>query len=462
MIRLFHTYFPSRTILLGLSETALITLAFVAATVLRFGSDSDLVLGNEHGLLKISLVAATFLLSMYYLDLYDTGILNNRHQLITRLVQVLGLGTMLMGVIYYAFPGASLSRGIFSLGLVLLFPFLFFWRHTFFWLIRSLHLSQRAVIVGNNALAAALINEIHNRPELGVEVAGYVGAFGGREPIGGAPHLGELEMLPDVAHRARPARIIIAMEDRRGRLPLEQLLSIKTKGTLIQDGIELYESITGKVPINAIRPACLLFSDGFYVSRSRLLYKRFFSILISTVCLVLALPLLVLIAIAIRLDSPGPIIFRQQRVGKNGDLFTLYKFRTMFDHCDPLNEHAPAQESDPRVTRVGWWLRHIRLDELPQLFNILRGDMYFVGPRPFVPDQENQYAQHIPYYHHRWAVRPGATGWAQINRGYCTSLEDNAEKLAYDLFYIKNMSFGLDFLILFHTMKILLLGRGGR
>ncbi len=169
-----------------------------------------------------------------------------------------------------------------------------------------------------------------------------------------------------------------------------------------------------------------------------------------------------LVAICVRLDSNGPAIFRQERIGKDGKIFTLYKFRSMRQGSDKGGKHMPAMEADDRITRVGGYLRRLRLDELPQLFNILRGDMYFVGPRPFVPDQESDLAEKIPFYSQRWAVKPGATGWAQINRGYCASLEDNQEKLAFDLFYIKNMSIGLDLLILFQTVKILLLGRGGR
>jgi len=193
-----------------------------------------------------------------------------------------------------------------------------------------------------------------------------------------------------------------------------------------------------------------------------LIYKRIFDLLWAAVALLLAGPLMLVTAVAIRLDSPGPAIFRQRRIGKDGKKFTVYKFRSMFQDAGKVQVHVPAEEDDPRVTRVGRWLRKLRLDELPQLFNIVNGDMSFIGPRPFVPDQEEQYAKEIPFYTQRWAVKPGASGWAQVHRGYCASLEDNIEKLSYDLFYIKNMSIGLDLLILFQTVKILLLGRGGR
>jgi exopolysaccharide biosynthesis polyprenyl glycosylphosphotransferase len=252
------------------------------------------------------------------------------------------------------------------------------------------------------------------------------------------------------------------MAERRGKLPIESLLKLKLKGVHVQDGPEFYETVTGKLSLDSLRLSWLLFSPGFRISRLLSIYKRCISILLALLGIIVAFPFMVLIAICIRLESKGPIIFRQLRVGKNGKTFTLYKFRSMKEGADKEGHHLPAQESDARVTRVGAYLRRLRLDELPQLFNILLGDMYFVGPRPFVPNQEKELAEQIPFYTQRWAVRPGATGWAQINRGYCATIEDNCEKLALDLFYIKNMSIGLDLLILFKTAKILLLGRGGR
>ncbi len=206
----------------------------------------------------------------------------------------------------------------------------------------------------------------------------------------------------------------------------------------------------------------MFFAPAIHVSRLLLLYKRAASIALSILALIVTAPLMALIALAIWLDSGGPILFRQQRVGKGGKLFTLYKFRSMYPAADGDGDFKPAQENDERFTGVGRWLRRYRLDELPQLYNILRGDMYFIGPRPFAQQEEEELAQQIPFYPQRWAVRPGATGWAQVRNGYCASLKDNAEKLSYDLFYIKNLSVGLDLLILFQTTKILLLGRGGR
>jgi exopolysaccharide biosynthesis polyprenyl glycosylphosphotransferase len=254
-------------------------------------------------------------------------------------------------------------------------------------------------------------------------------------------------------------RVVVAMGERRGRLPVELLLDLKEEGVVVQEGSELYESITGKVYLDSLRPSTLLFSPTFEVSTFSLIVQRIMAFAVSLTLLVVTLPVMAFIAVAIKLDSRGPVIFRQKRVGLRGRLFTLYKFRSMRNGSDGVR---PAEEQDERFTRFGGWLRASRLDELPQLWNILRGDMQLVGPRPFVPEQEEQLLASIPFYKLRWSVRPGVTGWAQINRGYCATLEDNTEKLAYDLFYLKHFSVGLDLLIIFKTAKTLMLGRGAR
>jgi len=243
---------------------------------------------------------------------------------------------------------------------------------------------------------------------------------------------------------------------------VETLLAAKARGVIVDNGPEFYEAVVGRVDLSSLLPTMLLFSEGFRASRLRMLYKRAASLVLSSIGLIVAFPVMAVIAIAIRLESPGPIIFRQKRVGQNGKLFTLYKFRSMYDGAGAEGKLQPAQHNDARFTRIGKWLRRTHLDELPQLFNILRGDMHFIGPRPFAEGEEQELVQKIPFYSKRWTVRPGATGWAQVRNGYNETLEDNMRKLSYDLYYIKNISVGLDFLIALETIKILLLGRGGR
>ena len=329
--------------------------------------------------------------------------------------------------------------------------------HLFFVLNRSARFAERAIVYGDGPLAEPLIEEIGRRTELGIRIAGFVG---GPCPVAGIPSFDTAD-LAELVKREGVHRIVVTMGDRRGRLKVEELLKLKASGVQIQDGPDYYESVTGKIPLESLRLSWLLFSPGFHVPAALRLYKRLFSLLLGGLAILLTAPLMGIVAIAIRLDSKGSIIFRQKRVGEHGELFTVYKFRSMYDGSDKL-DLKPAEHEDSRVTRVGYWLRRSRLDELPQLFNIIKGDMAFVGPRPFVPEQEEECVAKIPFYRERWLVKPGATGWAQINRGYNATLEENKEKLAYDLFYIKNVSMGLDLYILFATMKILLLGKGGR
>ena len=463
MVRLFNAYFPGRTLILSVSETLVMWLAFVAATVVFYGRDAELVLSYEGGFGKIALVTLVFLICMYYLDMYDSVILNSRREVIVRLVQVAGIGTIVLAGVYYAFPDLRLSTGIFIAGVCLLLFSLIFWRQMFFWICRSFHLVQPAIVLGGGELAMEVAREVHKRPETALDLVGYI--CEDNESAGmSLRRLGGMDRLSEVVRAHRIERVIVAMGDRRRKLPVEELLKLKTEGVEVQDGADVYEALTGKVPLASLRLSWLLFSTGFRVPPYLLIYKRIFSVALSALMLLVAAPVMLLVVVLIRLDSPGPALFKQKRVGKKGELFTLYKFRTMYvdQGKDHAGNHRPAEAGDPRITRMGRLLRRSRIDELPQLFNILLGDMYFVGPRPFVPDQEASCIQHIPFYAQRWAVRPGATGWAQIHRGYCATIEDNAEKLAYDLFYIKNMSIGLDLLIIFQTFKTLLLGRGGR
>jgi len=459
MIRLFNAYFPTRTLLLTVTEALLVTLGFVLAVMLGPGTaeNANIYLLYENGLGRIGLIVVVFLVLMYYFDLYDSFVLANRREVVTRLVGVLGSAFVALSVLYYAFPEVSLVGSSLWVGMGIVTVTVPTWRRLFFVLNRSQRFSERAIIYGDGPLAEPLMQEIVSRAELGVRVVGFVGHNASNVP--GIPQFdGDVDGLVE---RFNVQRVVVTMGDRRGNLPVEQLLKLKARGVYIQDGPDYYESITGKIPLESLRLSWLLFSPGFHVRTGLRIYKRLFSLVLGSIAIVITSPIMLLAAIAIRLDSRGSAIFRQQRVGEHGRLFTVYKFRSMYEGSDK-QELTPAEHGDSRVTRVGKWLRRTRIDELPQLFNIVKGDMAFVGPRPFVPEQEQEYVEKIPFYRERWLVKPGATGWAQINRGYNATLQDNQEKLAYDLFYIKNVSLGLDLYIIFATMKTLLLGRGGR
>jgi sugar transferase (PEP-CTERM system associated) len=257
-------------------------------------------------------------------------------------------------------------------------------------------------------------------------------------------------------------RIVVALSDRRGRLPIAELLHAKLSGIRVEDATTTYERLTGKILIDDLKPSWLIFSNGFVLSRSTRLWKRAADVAFASIGLVLGAPLMALTAIAVRLDSSGPILYAQERVGENGQLFTVYKFRSMRVDAEPAGTPMWAQEGDNRVTRVGRFIRATRLDELPQLWNVLTGAMSFVGPRPERPYFVDQLAREIPYYQQRHSVKPGLTGWAQIKYQYGSTVEDAVEKLRYDLYYIKHVSFALDLSIMFDTVKVIMFGKGAK
>lgn len=463
MVRIFHAYFPVRTLLLALADALVIVIGLTAGTMAVYGSGFSASFGYAEILPKIAVAGIVCMLCIHYFDLYSSHVLADSREVATRLSQVVGTCAIILAVLYYAYPGLKLHHRILITGMILVGALLIGCRKLFFVLNGVARLNQRVVLLAGGPLAVSLAEEFKSRPELGIQMLGYVGDSGdvaGSYP--GLRRLGDFEDLTELAEQNRVDRVIVTMNERRGRLPLEPLLDLKSRGVKVEDGTEVYESVTGRIPLESLRLSQLVFSDGFRVSDITLLYKRAISIFLSLFCLLLALPYMIVIAIAIRLDSPGPALFRQKRIGKNGKIFTLYKFRSMRADADHDGFPRPVEKDDDRLTRVGRWLRRSRMDELPQLYNILCGDMYFIGPRPFVVEQERELARQIPHYRYRWTVKPGATGWAQIHRGYCATVADNTEKLAYDLYYIKNVSVGLDLLILFQTAKILLLGRGSR
>jgi len=472
MIHLLNAYFPRRTLFLGISEVCLITLSFVGAATVRLGANNAvLMLQYEQGLLKIVMLSCAFITCMYYFDLYDSFVLSNRPEVYTRLIQVMGTMCILLAVVYYLYPPLELGRGIILIGLLVSVMILALWRDLFFTLNHWPQFAERTMIFGDEPWVSTLMREMQSRPELGLSVVGriLVGGNGSYElncergsSAGISPGKITDKDLPTALNLQRVSRVVIALDDRRGRLPVELFLTMKSRGLRVQDGTEFYEQVTGKIPIESLRLGMLLFSSGFHLSRFLETYKRAASIVVSIVGLALCLSLLPFVVFAIKLTSPGRILYHQKRVGRNNAIFYCHKFRTMRANAEADIGPTWAGDEDPRITPVGRFLRTTRLDEIPQLWNVLMGDISLVGPRPERPEFIEWLKQEIPFYNLRHSVRPGITGWAQIRYKYGSSVEDAKEKLRYDLFYIKNMSPGLDALILFDTVKTILLGRGAQ
>jgi sugar transferase (PEP-CTERM system associated) len=370
---------------------------------------------------------------------------------------VLGFVALALSAIGFLFPEFLPGNGSALVGLVILTCTLFCWRGAYGWLVKQPFLRERVYVLGTGERAERLVNGLRARATMGIEVVGWTGDVAGeltRESV--ASHLLALTGGEGVH------RVIVAMPDRRGTLPVEELLDLRLEGVKVEEATSWLERISGRIEVEQLYPSWLIFAEGFRFSSFFRLVRRLLNFSVALIALVVSLPLLPFIVLAVKLGSPGPVLYRQQRVGRRGKVFYCYKFRTMRPDAEADTGATWAADDDPRITREGKFLRISRLDEIPQLWCVLKGDMHFVGPRPERPEFVEWLSKEIPYYGVRHVVRPGITGWAQVQYKYGNTLDDAREKLQYDLFYIKNASIGLDMLIMFQTIKIVLLGRGAQ
>ena len=456
MIRLFNVYYPVRTLILLAGEALIVWTSFLLGTVLENPDDSYLVLNDQHGYYKILVVTLFVLVCSHWFDLYDPARFDAKGELYFRLLLVPGLLALLLAVVTAMFPHFTMGRGAFLLGLIILTLALLGWRTAYYWLVQQPYLRERVYVLGGGERAQRVIQGLRQRSDLGIEIVGWTGNLEGvptREEM--ATHLLEVS-------RSRVHRVILAMSDRRGGLPVRELLELRLDGVKIEDATSWLEKMSGRIEVDNLYPSWLIFAEGFRFSAGFMAIRRVVSFVVSLIGLLLLLPVIPLVILAIKLDSKGPVIYRQKRVGRNSVHFHVYKFRTMRQDAEAKTGAIWAGQDDPRVTKVGKFLRSSRLDEIPQLWNVLRGDMGFVGPRPERPEFVEWLTREIPYYPVRHVVRPGVTGWAQVRYKYGNTLEDAKEKLQYDLFYIKNISLGLDLLIMFQTVKTVVLGRGAQ
>lgn len=457
MIRLFNVYYPIRKLILLFGEALIVWTSFLLGAVYELREDSYLVLNYEGGYFKILAVTALVLLCSHWFDLYDTSLLNTKGELYFRLLLVPGLLAFLLAGVSYVRPNYLLGSGSAAVGLTILTIALIGWRMGFSWLVQLPILVERIYVLGTGDRAQRLVQGLRKNPELGIEVASWTGKLEGAVTLDAvAAHLME------VVNKQKVHRVIVAMPDRRGTIPMRELLDLRMRGVKIEEATSWLEKMSGKIEVENLYPSWLVFADGFRRSSTFIIVRRFLSIVISMTGLILAAPLFPLVLLIVKLDSKGPAFYTQRRVGKGGTIFKVIKFRTMRQDAEANGGAQWAGANDPRITRVGRFLRSSRLDEIPQLWCVLKGDMAFVGPRPERPEFVEWLSKEIPYYGVRHMVRPGLTGWAQIKYKYGSTVEDAREKLQYDLFYIKNASIGLDLLIMFQTIKTVLLRRGAQ
>jgi sugar transferase (PEP-CTERM system associated) len=469
MFRIFSHYISPKSLLLMVVEGLLIVLSLICAVRLRFWNDAmerSVYMSLPEFGVQIGLVVVVCLICFYCNDLYDVSAgLNTKTGNILRIEQSVGAACLLLGLLYFLFPGLLLSRGVFLIGMVLTTGFVVLSRKVLdkAWQITAP--VQRVLILGTGQLALEMARELTRRADLNIKLEGFLNGASskaGGEQLFGYPVVGAAEDMESIARERAINRIIVALEDRRGAVPIRELVTLKVQGLRVEDAPTALSELTGRISLRAIKPSWLVFSDGFYRSKWNEVLKRALDLFFGILGLVLSLPLMVLVAIAVRLDSKGPIFYRQRRVGRMDKGFEVVKFRSMRPDAEKLTGAQWADENDPRVTRVGRFIRKYRLDELPQFWNVIRGEMSFVGPRPERPEFVRELRQTIPYYDERHSVRPGLTGWAQVQYAYGASIEDAFNKLEYDLFYLKNMSLIFDLAIIFQTVKIVIGGRGGR
>lgn len=467
MIRLFNVYYPVRTLVLLVGEALVVWVSFVlgvwtAAWMSEVGFPRPSLLQSREGppLLLLLAVTGIVLLLSHGLDLYDSDSINNKWDLTFRLLMVLGLVAFSLAAVAFVYRQFRPGRDFFPAapwGLGVLTIALFVWRASYSWLVQQPYFRERVYVLGTGDRAQRVLDGLRQRPELGIEVAGWTGNIVG-EPSRDAM----AEHMIGLLRQNGVHRVIVAMPDRREKLPVEELLNLRLAGVKVEEATSWLEKIYHRVEVEQLYPSWLIFADGFRFSLFFRALRRLLNFSVAMVGLVLALPLLPFIALAVKLSSPGPVLYHQKRVGRGGESFYCHKFRTMRQDAEADTGATWATDDDPRITRVGKFLRLSRLDEIPQLWCVLNGDMHFVGPRPERPEFVERLSHEIPYYGVRHMVRPGITGWAQVKYKYGNTVEDAREKLQYDLFYIKNASLGLDLKIWFETVKIVLLGRGAK
>jgi sugar transferase (PEP-CTERM system associated) len=456
---LVHRYMRGKALSLIVLDVVVVAGATATAIWLRLGIPFSDSFSPEGRLFPILFIIAMHMVVLYYHDLYDLRGSHSPKRLYVEVAQSVAVASALLFGFYYLLPDLSVGRGIFLINMIILPQLLWGTRMAYLWAARQEALLQRVALLGEIEEVRDVGERLEHSPDyrmVGCILSGEPGTTEGCPPV-----LGPLEELRDIVVKHDIDTLIVAMRARRGRLPLQDLLFLKLHGVNVDNQSSFVERVTGRVPVAGLPPSTLVFSDGF---RRITMYQRIKfvpDLLAALILLVVTSPLTLLTAAAIRLDSKGPVLFRQQRVGRAGEAFEILKFRTM--RVDAEADGAQfAQTGDPRVTRVGRFLRRSRIDELPQLINVIKGEMAFVGPRPERPEFVADLQEKIPYYYLRTVIRPGITGWAQIRYPYGATLKEHREKLEHDLYYIKNISLTLDALIAFDTLRVVLFARGSR
>ena len=463
--RIFRHYIPASFLMLGFFEVLVFGLSFYAGVYLRFSGDVQTV-ADYFGPLEMKAITYTMVMmvSMVAFGLYDRAswFMDGFANMLLRVVACFLFSIFPLSVLFYLAPETSLWRGATLLVLAMSLLGIIGVRAFFLSMVDHKIFKRRALVLGIGKRASTIEKLLENTPLMGVDVVGYVHIGGEDKHVNDQTVIQYDRPLREIVKEGRVDEIVLAVDDRRKGMPVTDLLDCKMEGVDVIDLLTFFERETGKVNLDLMNPSWLFLSDGFRVGTIRLVSKRVFDVFVSLLLLPIFLPVMVLVAAAVWFESRGmePVIYKQVRVGEGNKNFTIYKFRSMGTNAEDDGVARWAEKNDMRVTRVGGFIRKVRLDELPQIFNILKGDMSFVGPRTERPEFVGDLEKDHSYYRERHRVKPGLTGWAQVCYQYGDSLEDAYEKLEYDLYYVKNYSIFLDLLIIIQTIRVVLAGQG--
>lgn len=461
MFRLFKHYIPHAVILLGLIDLVLLAFAGELGWRVR-ASQLDLAVGEVTGrLFQLSAFAVVILSAMVAVGVYGSEALRSMRFATARLLVAVSLGIIGLSFVDFLVGGHNLWRSVLVYAMGGSILLLVLNRLVVGGMLGAAAFRRRVLVLGAG-MRADRLRKLSERPESGFVIVGYIAMTDAEPVVGEAIARGAIANLTRYVENLGASEVVLALEERRNALPLADLLRIKTTGVHVNDFSSFIERETGRVDLDTVNPSWLIFSDGFSSGRAiSSVVKRLFDIMMSALLLFLTAPVILLFALLVKLDSKGPAFFRQTRVGLYGQYFDLVKLRSMRTDAEADGAQF-AQANDPRVTRIRRFIRKVRIDELPQAWSVLRGEMSFVGPRPERPEFVSELEQQLPFYAERHMVKPGITGWAQINYPYGANLEDSRHKLEYDLYYAKNYTPFLDFLILLQTLRVVLWHEGAR
>jgi sugar transferase (PEP-CTERM system associated) len=457
-----HKIIPSTVWALLVSEAALVFTAYASAAYYSVDIDPVLWLLYEGGLERILILVLAIVFGLYFQDLYSRFRIRSRFVLVQQVSLVLGMTFLVQAFLSYIAVPLMLPRRVMMGGSLLVLILVPLWRYLYSHMVEQESARERVLFLGASPLSQQIAHYMTDHSELGSSVLGFLA---GEAELSGLPppwRLGATSEFAAAAARLKPDRVVVGMVERRQHMPLHDLLTLSFAGTPVEEAATASESLLQRVSTFQLRPSQLIFSRELGPRPSRLKLQLIYSTLFGAVGLIVATPIMLLVGIAVRLTSPGPALYSQRRVGIHGKPFMVYKFRSMREDAEAGTGAVWASKNDPRVTRFGQFIRKTRLDELPQLFNVVKGEMSIVGPRPERPEFVTTLSEQIPFFPHRHCVRPGITGWAQINHKYGDTLADSITKLEYDLYYIKNLSPVFDFYIMFQTVKVMLLSRGSQ